>query len=147
MAKFFLILVTVLCVLGASKAFDKKEAVTTLLNAAEECKTQVKATDSDLEDMAARKPASTKEGKCLRACLMKKFQVMDSNGKFVPEVAEKHASEMTDGTSDRMKIAREIINACAKIDVSSDHCEAAEQYGKCFKEQADAHGIKDDYKF
>ncbi|XP_059223617.1 general odorant-binding protein 28a [Stomoxys calcitrans] len=149
MAKLFLILATVLCVLAALgvQALDKDEAVAKLMSTAEECKKEVNAKDSDLEEMAARKPASTKEGKCLRACLMKKFEVMNSNGKFVPEVAEKHAAKMTDGSADRLKMAREIINACANIEVSSDHCEAAEQYGKCFKDQADAHGIKEDYKF
>lgn len=72
---------------------------------------------------------------------------MDSNGKFVKLVAKTHAEMYTDGAIDEMKLAQDIINACADIDVPSDHCEAAETYGKCFKEQAEIHGIKDKFEF
>lgn len=72
---------------------------------------------------------------------------MDNNGKFVKDVAIAHAETYTDGAEDKMKIANEIINACSGIDVDTDHCEAAEQYGKCFHEQALAHGLKDKFQF
>ncbi|XP_061397297.1 general odorant-binding protein 28a-like [Musca vetustissima] len=97
--------------------------------------------------MLERKPASTMEGKCLRACLMKKFEMMDTSGKFATEIALKHAEKVTDGNADKMKVASEIINACANIQVSSDHCQAAEDYGKCFKQQANARGIDENYQF
>ncbi|XP_073828459.1 general odorant-binding protein 28a-like [Musca autumnalis] len=152
MAKLVLLIVSavaVICVYGTSVAadLDRNQAALELKAKADECKNQVNAKDSDLEELASRKPASTKEGKCLRACLMKKFEVMDANGKFVADVAEKHAAKITDGSADKMKMAREIISACANIEVSSDHCEAAEAYGKCFKDQAAAHGINEDYEF
>lgn len=67
---------------------------------------------------------------------------MDNNGKFVKSVAEEHAQIYTDGDADKMKIAHEIIDACAGIPVPDDPCEAAEVYGKCFLEQAKAHGIE-----
>ncbi|XP_061388794.1 general odorant-binding protein 28a-like [Musca vetustissima] len=144
-------IVAVICILGAivavSADLDRNQAVAVLKAKADECKKEVNAKDSDVEELATRKPASTKEGKCLRACLMKKFEVMDENGKFVADVAEKHAAKITDGSAERMKMAREIIDACANIEVSSDHCEAAETYGKCFKDQAAAHGINENYEF
>lgn len=67
---------------------------------------------------------------------------MDNNGKFVPAVALKHAEMHTEGAADKMKIAQEIIDVCNAVSVSDDHCEAAEEYCKCFKEQAMAHGIE-----
>ncbi|XP_061402800.1 general odorant-binding protein 28a-like, partial [Musca vetustissima] len=113
----------------------------------EECKSEVGASDADIEELVGRKPATTMEGKCLRACLMKKFDVMDVSGKFATEAALKHAEKVTDGNADKMKVASEIINACANIEVSSDHCQAAEEYGKCFKQQANAHGINENYQY
>lgn len=71
---------------------------------------------------------------------------MDSNGKFVKSVAMEHTKTYTDGDADKLKIANEIIDACADIAVPDDHCEATELYGKCFMEQTKAHGI-DKFEF
>lgn len=68
---------------------------------------------------------------------------IDANGKFAPAVALKHAQMYTEGAEDKMKIAQEIIDSCAKLSVSDDHCEAAEEYCKCLHEQAMAHGVED----
>ncbi|XP_061402802.1 general odorant-binding protein 28a-like [Musca vetustissima] len=149
MAKFWVPL-AVMCIIGAVSVrgeIDKQQAIEKLKTKAQECKTEVGATDVDIEELVGRKPASTMEGKCLRACLMKKFEVMDGSGKFVTEVALKHAEKVTDGNADKMKVATEIINACANFEVSSDHCQAAEEYGKCFKQQANAHGINEHYEY
>ncbi|XP_065365184.1 general odorant-binding protein 28a-like [Calliphora vicina] len=148
MAKLFVTL-AICCVVGAVlvKGFDKKAAVAAFMVKMDDCKAEVGAKDSDVEELVAKKPSSTMEGKCLRSCLMKKYEVMDNNGKFVKDVAVTHAHKYTDGSDERMKIAHEIIDACSSIAVADDHCEAAEQYGKCFKEQAMAHNIKDDFDY
>ncbi|XP_005190166.1 general odorant-binding protein 28a-like [Musca domestica] len=149
MAKFLVVL-AVVCIVGAVAVrgeFDKKEAQAKLKARAGECKTEVGATEADIKELMEMKPASTKEGKCLRACLMQKYEVMDASGKFVTSVALKHAEKATNGSADKMKLALEIINACASTQVSSDLCQAAEDYGKCFKQQATAHGIDDNYQF
>ncbi|XP_005190164.1 general odorant-binding protein 28a-like [Musca domestica] len=149
MAKFWMSL-AVMCAIGAvvvQGGFDKKEAIAKFMTKASDCKTNVGAADVDMEELIERKPASTMEGKCLRACLMKKFEVMNDSGKFVADVALKHVEKVTDGAVDKMQVASEIINACADIEVSSDHCQAAEDYGKCFKQQANAHGINENYQF
>nr|QKN21094.1 odorant-binding protein [Bactrocera correcta] len=143
MAKF--ILFAALCILSAAvskAAFNKEEAVKNFMTKAEECRGEVGAADSDIQDIIAKVPAASKEGKCLRSCLMKKYGAMDSNGKFVKSVADQHAQDFTDGDADKLKTAREIIDACADIAVPDDHCEATEVYGKCFMEQAKAHGIQ-----
>ncbi|XP_061397298.1 general odorant-binding protein 28a-like [Musca vetustissima] len=150
MANKLLVALAVMCIFGAAVVrgeFDKAQAIEKLKTKAEECKSEVGATDVDIEELVGRKPASTMEGKCLRACLMKKFEVMDASGKFATEVALKHAEKVTDGNADKMKVASEIINACANIEVSSDPCQAAEDYGKCFKQQANAHGINEHYEY
>ncbi|XP_005190165.1 general odorant-binding protein 28a-like isoform X1 [Musca domestica] len=140
----------VVCIVGAvvvQGEFDKKEAIAKFMTKANECKTEVGATDADMEEMHQWKSSSTMEGKCLRACLMKKYQVMDDSGKFVADVAMKHAEKATDGAADKMKVAAEIVNACAGIEVSSELCQAAEDYDKCFIQQAKDHGIDENYLF
>ncbi|KNC26762.1 Pheromone-binding protein-related protein 5 [Lucilia cuprina] len=148
MAKLFVIL-AVFCIFGAVlvRGFDKKAAVQAFMAKMDDCKAEVGAKDSDVEELVGKKAASTMEGKCLRSCLMKKYEVMDNNGKFLKDVALTHAHKYTDGSEERMKIAHEIIDNCSSIDVSDDHCEAAEQYGKCFSDQAKAHNIKDDFDY
>ncbi|XP_075156770.1 general odorant-binding protein 28a-like [Haematobia irritans] len=145
MAKYFFTL-AVFCILGAISVhaeFDKKAAMAEFVAKTESCKAEVGAKEADVTELMAKKPASTNEGKCLRSCLMKLYEVMDSNGKFVPAVALKHAEAYSDGAADKVKVAQEIIDACAGITVSGDHCEAAEDYGKCFMEQAQAHGLSE----
>nr|BAD83398.1 CRLBP homologous protein [Phormia regina] len=148
MAKLFVTL-AILCVFGAVlvKGFDKKAAIAAFLAKMDDCKAEVGASDSDVEELVGKKPSSTMEGKCLRYCLMKKYEVMDDNGKFVKDIALTHAQKYTDGSEERMKTATEIIDTCSNLEVADDNCEAAEQYGKCFKEQVIAHNIKDDFEF
>lgn len=50
-------------------AIDKKEAKEMFKGLAEECKTQEKATDGDVDMMVDEKFPETKEGKCLVACM------------------------------------------------------------------------------
>ncbi|XP_049311677.1 general odorant-binding protein 28a-like [Bactrocera dorsalis] len=140
-----LILFAALCILSAAvskAAFNKEEAIKNFMTKAEECRGEVGAADSDIQNIVAKLPVVSKEGKCLHSCLMKKYGVMDSNGKFVKSVADQHAQDVTDGDADKLKTAREIIDACADIAVPDDHCEAAEVYGKCFVKQAIAHGFQ-----
>lgn len=70
---------------------------------------------------------------------------MDSNGKLDKAVALEHAEKYTEGDADKMKIAHEIIDACAGISVPDEHCAAAGEYDVCFLKQADAHGITEDF--
>ena len=72
---------------------------------------------------------------------------MNGNGEFIKDAAIKHAEEYVDGDESRMAVAKEIIDTCTAIDVDSDPCEAATQYCMCFDEQAEAHGVKDNFEF
>ncbi|XP_073830853.1 general odorant-binding protein 28a-like [Musca autumnalis] len=145
MTKYFLTF-AILCVCGVvlvRGAIDKKAMIEDFMSKGEACSTEVGASKADLGEIIGKKPASTAEGKCLRACIMKKYEVIDENGKLVPAVALKHAEMYTEGDEDKMKIAHEVIDACAKLSVSEDHCEAAEEYCKYLHEQAMSHGVED----
>lgn len=60
---------------------------------------------------------------------------MDSDGKFDKQSALDQARKLTRGNVSKMQLAENLTNACSDIEVSSDHCEAAADYGDCFREQ------------
>lgn len=70
--------------------------------------------------MIADEPAASKEGKCLKSCLMKKFSTMDVNGKMSKEGSMSVAKAITKNDSEQMEIAEKIIDACINMNVSSD---------------------------
>ncbi|XP_013101515.1 general odorant-binding protein 28a [Stomoxys calcitrans] len=145
MAKY-LVTLAVLCVIGAVLVrgeLDKNAIIADFMAKAEVCKGETGGKDADVAEIAGKKPASTPEGKCMRSCLMKKYEVMDANGKMDKAVAMKHAEVLSDGDAKMLAIADEVVATCAALGVSGDHCEAAEEYLKCFKEQAMAHGVDD----
>ncbi|XP_013101574.1 general odorant-binding protein 28a [Stomoxys calcitrans] len=142
----YLVTLAILCVFGAvivRGEIDKKAMIADFMAKAEVCKGETGGKDADIADMVARKPASTPEGKCMRSCLMKKYGAMNGDGKLDKVVAREHAEMYTEGDPAKMTIADEVVAACDALAVSGDHCEAAEEYLKCFKEQAKAHGIED----
>ncbi|TMW51425.1 hypothetical protein DOY81_003492 [Sarcophaga bullata] len=106
-----------------------------------QCKDEVGATIDDLQDLLGRKPPSSVTGKCLRSCLMKKYKVMDSNGKFDRTAAMDEAIKLTHGDPAKMQLAQVLMNACSDIEVPADHCEAAAVYGQCFREQITILGL------
>ncbi|XP_037805382.1 general odorant-binding protein 28a-like [Lucilia sericata] len=107
----------------------------------ETCKEEVGATTADIQDLLNRQPPSTVTGKCFRSCLMKKYKVMDSDGKFDKTAALEEARKLTNGDVTRMQLVQSLLNACSEIEVSSDDCEAAAEYGHCFREQVKVLGL------
>ncbi|XP_030377330.1 general odorant-binding protein 28a [Scaptodrosophila lebanonensis] len=122
-------------------AFDKEAAVAMFMEKANNCLAEVGAAQSDIDEILKKLPATTEEGKCLRACIMKKMGIMNANGKLDPQAARVKAKEYTANDPDKMKIVDEIGAVCGALSVPDDHCAAAEVYGKCLKEQAKQHGI------
>ncbi|XP_059224336.1 general odorant-binding protein 28a-like [Stomoxys calcitrans] len=88
-----------------------------------------------------RMPSTNMAGKCLRSCIMKIYNVMDSDGKFVPTVAMLEAQRLTNGNMEKMKIAEDLIHACSNIKVSENDCQAAADYDWCFREQSKLMGL------
>ncbi|EDW87746.1 general odorant-binding protein 28a [Drosophila yakuba] len=123
------------------RAFDEKEAMAKLMEAAESCLAEVGASDADLQDLIKKQPASTYAGKCLRACVMKNFGLLGANGKLDTEAAHEKAKQYTGNDPAKLKVALEIGDTCSAITVPDDHCEAAEAYGACFKSEAKKHGL------
>ncbi|XP_054729476.1 general odorant-binding protein 28a-like [Anastrepha obliqua] len=139
-----LILIAIFCVLSGtlSEAFNREEAIKKFMTRLGECRQEVGAAPSDIEELIKKLPAAGKEGKCLRACMMKKYGVMNDDGKFIKAVALEHAATYSDGDETKMKTANEIIDACGGTAVPDDPCEAAAVYSHCFIEQAIAHGLE-----
>ncbi|KAH8297948.1 hypothetical protein KR018_002353 [Drosophila ironensis] len=121
--------------------FDEKEAMTKLMEAAETCVKEVGASDSDLQELVKKQPASTYEGKCLRACVMTKFGLLNASGKLDTEAGHEKAKQYTGNDPAKLKLALEIGDTCAALQVPEDHCEAAETYGACFKSEATKRGL------
>ncbi|XP_075157923.1 general odorant-binding protein 28a-like [Haematobia irritans] len=107
----------------------------------EMCRKKVGATTADVENLLNRMPPTNTAAKCLRSCIMKTYNVMDSRGKFVPSVAMLEAQRLTNGDIEKMKIADDLIRACTDIRVSENDCEAAAEYDWCFREQSKLMGI------
>lgn len=60
----------------AVMAFDMEEAKGMFRNMSQECKDQEKASDDDVEEMVNQNYPSSKEGKCLVACMQETFGVV-----------------------------------------------------------------------
>ncbi|KAL7739267.1 hypothetical protein ACLKA6_008735 [Drosophila palustris] len=139
----FVYSVALIALLGAAlvRAFDEKAALAKFMEYAEPCKAEAGASDSDLDEAIKHLPSSTYEGKCMRACVMKKFNLLDANGKLDTNAGHEKAKQYTGNDPAKLKIALEIGDMCAAINVPDDHCEAAEAYGNCFKTEAKKHGL------
>ncbi|XP_034100866.1 general odorant-binding protein 28a [Drosophila albomicans] len=139
----FVLNIALIALLGAAlvRAFDEKAAAAKFMEFAETCKGEVGATDADIEESVKRQPASTYEAKCLRACVMKKFKLMDANGKVDKVAGQEKAKKYTGNDPAKLKLAMEIGDICAALEVPDDHCEAAEVYGHCFMTEAQKRGL------
>lgn len=72
---------------------------------------------------------------------------MDDNGKLDKNAILEHLEKFDDVSEEKIRIAIEIVDKCSEMEVSDDDCEAAEQYGNCFKEESIARDMKDALKF
>ncbi|XP_017858543.1 PREDICTED: general odorant-binding protein 28a [Drosophila arizonae] len=139
----FVYSVACVALLGAAliAAFDEKEALAKFIEKAEQCKDEVGASDAEVQTIVKHEAASTYEGKCLRACIMKSFHVLGENGKLDVEAGREKAKQYTGSDPAKLEMALEIGDICAAIPVPDDHCEAAEKYSLCFKEEAHKRGL------
>lgn len=135
--------VAIVALLGAVlvRGFDEQAALAKFMELGELCKGETGASDADMQDAIKRLPASTYEGKCLRACVMKKLNLLDANGKLDTEAGHEKAKQYTGNDPSKLKLALEIGDICAALSVPDDHCEAADVYGKCFHTEAKKRGL------
>ncbi|XP_037808794.1 general odorant-binding protein 19d-like [Lucilia sericata] len=104
------------------------------------CKEEAGASDADFEAMVKHQPAETTEGKCMRACTLKKFGVMSEEGKMLKDEAIELSKALIKD-EEKKELVVGVIEACEGIEVSDDHCEAAEEYGHCLKTEFESKGI------
>ncbi|XP_075156990.1 general odorant-binding protein 19d-like [Haematobia irritans] len=123
-----LFVTVVLCYVKADEELTKENAVAVAMA----CKEEKGATDADVEALRAHEGALTQEGKCMAACVMEKFGVL-VDGKLVKDRAIEVGAAIYQDDAEK---ATALVEACEDLEVDSDPCEAAVQYGACFKEHS-----------
>ncbi|KAM7346813.1 general odorant-binding protein 19d-like [Cochliomyia hominivorax] len=114
----------------------KEEAV----EIATACKEEAGASDEEFEAMVKHQPSGSTEGKCMRACTLKKFGVMGDDGKMINDAALELSKALIKD-EEKQELIAEVIETCGALEVSDDHCEAAEEYGHCWKTESESKGI------
>ncbi|XP_037808817.1 general odorant-binding protein 19d-like [Lucilia sericata] len=139
--KFFLGLgFLFMAVYNIQAAVSKDEAMAIVTS----CKEETGASDADFEAIIKHHSAQTQEGKCLLACFLKKANVMDDAGKVIKHAAL-DISESLISSEDERALVADIIDICDDIDLSDEHCEAAFEYGECWKKEVKSRGISADH--
>ncbi|XP_053951178.1 general odorant-binding protein 19d-like [Anastrepha obliqua] len=109
---------------------------------ANECKDEVGATDADVDSMFNHEPAGSSEAKCLHACVMKRFGLLNDEGKMDKEKALDILEKIHGDDEEQQNLGKEVVEACGDIEVDEDHCEAAEEYRMCIHGKAEENGFK-----
>ncbi|KAH8421441.1 hypothetical protein KR009_007896 [Drosophila setifemur] len=160
-----MLLLLLVCLGASGTASAKPHEEVTKDRAAElahECQAETGATDEDVEHLLGHERPETRESKCLRACVMKKFGMvsadpggtdhhshdspfphprqMDEAGKLDKEHAEELIKIIGKVTKDG--VAAEVADKCVLIEAPEDHCDAAFAYESCIGDQLKEHGIE-----
>lgn len=75
---------------------------------------------ADIAELLADTPASTKNGKCYKACLMKVFKTMDGSGKLDKGVFIGFLKTVAVNDAEYVENGEKITDVCLGIDVPSD---------------------------
>ncbi|XP_055323163.1 general odorant-binding protein 28a-like [Sitodiplosis mosellana] len=134
----FLIISSVMAVLNAGASNEEKMAA--MKKIVMDCAAKENASQADLEELFAKKPATSPTGKCHRACMHETFGTMKDN-KFNPDGFMAMIKMSTDGDEAKMKIAQEVVKDCAdKMD--ADRCEAGAKICTCLAGSTKARGLE-----
>lgn len=79
--KVFVILATVVLSVVHVHSMNAAEQKQMLMGVAQECKATEDASDDDMGRLVEKKPPTTKEGKCLFACIMEQMDVVSIESK------------------------------------------------------------------
>ncbi|XP_031638586.1 general odorant-binding protein 19d-like [Contarinia nasturtii] len=127
--KCLIALLIVCYVIRASEAMTKEEMVAAFKKIASDCAQNEGATDQDMDEIFARKVPSTREGKCVHACLGEMIGVMKNNMLDVERAVE--LAEMAfNGDTTKVNTARELANECSGV-TDGDRCDAAVKLFEC----------------
>ncbi|XP_039497444.1 general odorant-binding protein 19d [Drosophila santomea] len=137
-----LLVVGLLC-LGATTAKPHEEINRDhAVELAKECKAETGATDEDVEQMMSHEMPERQEAKCLRACVMKKLQIMDESGKLNKEHAIEMVKVMSKNDAEKEDAPAEVVAKCEAIETPEDNCDAAFAFEGCIYEQMKEHGLE-----
>ncbi|XP_037051016.1 uncharacterized protein LOC119084968 [Bradysia coprophila] len=125
-------------VIKAAMTEEQKQTFHKLLK---NCAEKEKASQADIDDFIATKPAVEPQAKCFRACLHETFGSMKDN-KFSREGFMAMMNMKFEGDAEKMKIANEVADTCANEE-DSDRCEAGAKICKCLGETSRAKGLFD----
>ncbi|XP_065366479.1 general odorant-binding protein 28a-like [Calliphora vicina] len=131
----FLLSFLILAVCNIRAELTKEEAMAIAIG----CKEEAGASDADFEAMIKHEPAETQEDKCMRACAFKKLGVMDDEGKMIKDAAIELSKSLIKH-EDKLELAIGVIETCGELEVSDDHCEAAEEYRHCWRNELKSKG-------
>ncbi|XP_055304108.1 general odorant-binding protein 28a-like [Sitodiplosis mosellana] len=137
--KSFIVLVVVCCAIGLSESLSKEQRKEMFYKVANECATKEGGSSADVDEIAAHKPASTKGGKCVRACIFEAVGIMKNNQVDVESTANVAAMAF-DGDAAKVSAARDLATACASV-TDADRCEAAFKIMACGRDSAKGRGI------
>nr|AKN10577.1 general odorant binding protein 19d [Zeugodacus tau] len=121
---------------------EAQELLEKVKQIAEECKGQVGASDDDVTRMLKYEPATNDKAKCLQACIMKQFGILDDNNKLVEAGAMAYIKSLAAGDAELEKLSTEVYNECKNTPASSNECEYAEAVRVCTIENSKSKGIK-----
>ncbi|XP_017100784.2 general odorant-binding protein 19d [Drosophila bipectinata] len=143
-ASSVLLLVLACLVLGSGSASAKPHEEMTQEHAtklAHDCQAETGASDEDVEQLMKHEKAESHEAKCLRACVLKKFEILDDAGKLSKKHTVEMIKAMTEHEEEKAEVVEEVAEHCEAIEVPEDHCDAADTYQNCIYEQLKEHGI------
>ncbi|KAH8295925.1 hypothetical protein KR018_000703 [Drosophila ironensis] len=139
-----MLLLLLLVCLGSASAKPHEELTKDhATELAKECMAETGATDEDVKElMLHHEKPERHEAKCLRACVMKKFEIMDESGKLNKEHAEEMIKALSDHEAAKEEVVAEVADKCVALEVPEDHCDAAVAYEACIFEHMKEHGLE-----
>ncbi|XP_055300742.1 general odorant-binding protein 28a-like [Sitodiplosis mosellana] len=137
--KSFIVLVVIFCAIGLSECMTKDQRVELFVKMANECAAKEGASSADVDELVVHKPASSKGGKCIRACMAENIGMIKDNHVDIDSVANVAAMAF-DGNPSKIQVAKDLANECADV-TDDDRCEAAAKIMECGQNAAKTRGI------
>ena len=105
-----------------------------LLQVIQHCRRNLDVSKVNTNELVKHLPASTRETKCLRACVLENYHIIDKNGKLSPYYTRAvytmlRGSRVTLVGMERLK---QRLRNCGQAATTNDTCENAEAILQCF---------------
>ncbi|XP_031638585.1 uncharacterized protein LOC116350788 [Contarinia nasturtii] len=138
--KYLIVLVVVCAAVSFSEQAMTKEQVMELYNKmVEECAKKESGSSTDIEEVFAKKLPSTKNGKCIHACVGETTGLIKDN-KVNVEGAIAMAKMVYDNDAAKVQMANDLANDCIGV-TDGERCEAAFKIIQCSEQAHKARGV------